>query len=123
MLSLIALNLPVVEANCAPPGIRIDEQAGPTGTKVLVTGTGFMTRCADTNLVPPASPAKTIKVSFVQGKTEWLLAVVDADKVFKISAPVVVPADAVAGPGTFVADTVYEGTKTRVRPVAFIVSR
>ena len=45
-----------------------------------------MTYCADTNLVPPASPAKKIKLSFLQGKTEILLAVVDANKAFELSA-------------------------------------
>jgi len=119
LLLAIAGNVPILDASCAPPRIALDIKSGTTGAKVRINGAGFMSHCADTNLVPPATPAKRIKLSFVQGKTEILLAVVDATGTFDFSAPVMVPAAAAAGTAIFVADT--GGWRKRAKSPEFAV--
>ena len=68
---------------------------------MTVSGKGFYETCNDVaqnGQTPTISdPQKGIRIRFVQGSREWLLAKVDADNRFAFTVPVVVPRDARVG--------------------------
>ena len=109
----------IAEARCPPAGISLDISSGTAGVAVRIKGVDFATECNEGGRpgLPPglSSPAKGVKLFFVQGQEKTLLAVVDADEKLQFSKTVTIPLTAVPGEarlvseGRFVADGPTQG--------------
>jgi hypothetical protein len=121
----------IAEAKCMPgsgPTLATSEASAAPAARVTVKGKYFVGVCNDIRFGPndtrPFSlPAKRIAIYFVQGDRRQEVARVDADDKKEISAVILIPADAIAGPATIVAEFKAEaGYEVKVRPIAFVVS-
>jgi hypothetical protein len=63
-----------------------------------------------------------IKLLFVQGDRTVELGRTDADSDFRFSLKANLPADAIRGPATIVAEALYGGRWSRTNPVSFTVA-
>lgn len=123
--------MPFAEARCVTARIALDISSGIAGVAVRISGDQFATICNDTGRrglpLGLSSPAKGVKIFFVQGQEKIQLAVVDADEKLQFSQTVTIPLKAVPGAarliteGVFVADANavmerdvhYHGTRCR----------
>jgi hypothetical protein len=91
---------------------------GQRVSTLTVTGKYFSPVCNDVGSGPrPRPPAKKIKILLKQGKKSTLLTTVDADSNLSFSVTLTIPASAVTGPATIIADMRTQIT----RPIAFEV--
>jgi hypothetical protein len=117
----------IANAKCVPPKIELTALKGQPGSMVTVTGQRFWLRCNDVVInaqKPPApEPARDIKILFKQGDRSVLLTTVKtADAKLKFSVTVAIPADALIGSASVVAeDNIHRIPPSR--PVEFEVTR
>jgi hypothetical protein len=116
--SIVLIFAPNAEANCPGAHISISAVKGERGSMLTVTGRYFSPVCDDVGSGPrPRPPAKKIKILLKQGKKSILLTTVDADSNLSFSVTVTIPANAVSGSATIIADMRTKTTK----PIAFEV--
>ena len=98
----------VANAKCVPPKIQLTAVKGQSGSTLTVTGQNFWLRCIDEwgkDGKPPAEPARDIKILFKQGDRSVLLTTVKtADAKLEFSVMVTIPADAVPGSASVIAE-------------------
>ncbi|HTG73277.1 MAG TPA: hypothetical protein VMB70_05890, partial [Terriglobia bacterium] len=71
---------------------------------------------------PPTYPAKGIRLLFNQFDKTVELSKIDADRDFRFSLKTNLPRDAVSGPATIVAETLYGRHTIRTSPILFTVA-
>lgn len=120
LIGLLLLNQSPSSAQCIGPYITLNISSVAPGGMVTVIGRYFTDGCHDVVLngvVTPTLPAKNVRLFLVQGSHIEQIGTVDADKTFKISATLTIPANTPVGDATIIADSGYAKT----RPVAISV--
>jgi hypothetical protein len=100
---LVVASSTVMQANCANGTISLSKSRGAPDSAVTVKGHNFK-ECHDVGPPRPQEPSLGIEIVFVQGKTRFPVAVVDANSKFEFSKVVQVPAEAKKGYGQFVVE-------------------
>jgi hypothetical protein len=120
---------PVAEAKCMPaagPMLSTSEKTVEPGGKISVTGKYFVGVCNDVainGIRRPHVPAKDVVIYLVQGNRRQEVARIDANEKNEISAVVTIPADAVAGTATLLAEFKAEaGYAVKVQPALLTIS-
>lgn len=111
MAVLLLVNAPPrpADASCGGPSLRHDEASVVSGQVINVVGITFGSDCYDTGNPPPGVgphglPLRDIRILFVQGAREVLVAEGSADAGYMFQLDVMVPVELEPGPASLRAD-------------------
>lgn len=124
LIGLLLLNQSPASAQCALPFITLNVSSVAPGGTVTLSGQHFTDGCHDLVIPFPfhvarTRPVKKVRLFLVQGSHSEQIGTVDADKKFKISAKLTIPANSPLGDATIVAEVPGYG---KIQPVAFRVT-